>query len=94
MIDEFINPKVYILIKGKRDIIKKIEYIKKIDNDYNLYKNFLTEKILIDDKLVNKIENEKKNFFYHIFAQKKNTGKRIDNNNLKDEKIKIKCKAL
>ena len=71
MIDEFINPKVYILIKGKRDIIKKIEYIKKIDNDYNLYKNFLTEKILIDDKLVNKIENEKKNFFYHIFAQKK-----------------------
>ena len=73
---------------------KKIEYIKKIDNDYNLYKKILTEKILIDYNLVDKIEKEKKNFFSHIFEQKKIIGKRIDNNNLKDEKNQDKVQCL
>ena len=39
VIDEFINPKTYILIKGEKDIDEKIEYIKKIDNDIKLYKS-------------------------------------------------------
>ena len=42
MNDEYINPKSFILIKGEKDILEKIEYIKKIDNDENLYKNILT----------------------------------------------------
>ena len=42
-LEEFINPKSYILIKGEKDIEKKIEYIKKIDNDDNLYKAILKE---------------------------------------------------
>ena len=33
MVDEYINPKTYILIKGEKDLHKKIEYIKKIDNN-------------------------------------------------------------
>ena len=44
ILDEFINPKTYILIKGENDIEKKIEYIKLIDNDDNLYKNIMKEK--------------------------------------------------
>ena len=43
-LEEFINPKSYILIKGEKDIEKKIEYIKKIDKDDNLYKAILKEK--------------------------------------------------
>ena len=49
LLDEFINPKSYILIKGEKDIEKKIEYIKKIDNDDNLYEKIIREKPIIDD---------------------------------------------
>ena len=44
LLEEFINPKSYILIKGEKDIDQKIEYIKKLDNDDNLYKGMLKEK--------------------------------------------------
>ena len=47
MIEEYINPKAFILIKGKKDMMEKIEYIKKIDNDDELYKKILKEKVLI-----------------------------------------------
>jgi hypothetical protein len=47
MIDEFINPKIYILIKNEKDMLKKIEYIKKIDNDEKLYKSILNGKLFI-----------------------------------------------
>ena len=80
MIDEFINPKAYILIRGEKDMYKKIEYIKKIDNDEKLYTNALKEKLLLDDSVTKKTEEDKKNFFIHIFEQEKEKGKRIDNN--------------
>ena len=79
MIDEFINPKAYILIKNENDMIKKIDYIKKIDNDDILYKSFLKEKLFIDDNLVSKFDLEKAEFFNHIFEQEKNKAKRVDN---------------
>ena len=41
MIDEYINPKSFILIKSMKDLYNKIEFIKKIDNDNRLYKNIL-----------------------------------------------------
>ena len=44
LLDEFINPKSYILIKGEKDIENKIEYIKSIDNNDNLYKEIIKEK--------------------------------------------------
>ena len=53
MLDEFINPKTYILIKGKNDISEKIEYIKKIDNDKQLYLSIMKENPIIDHKSVN-----------------------------------------
>lgn len=83
LIDEYINPKVYILIKGEKDIESKIEYIKKIDNDYELYNSILNEKIFINEQytdIIRKTENEKKIFLKNIFSQNKNQAKRIDDN--------------
>ena len=71
LIDEYINPKVYIMIKGEKDIQEKIEYIKKIDNDQNLYNSILKEKIFINDDyitIMKKTEEEKKLFLYNIYS--------------------------
>ena len=79
MIDEYINPKTYILIRGNYEIKEKIEYIIKIDNDDNLYRSILKEKVFIDDFFVDNIINERKKFLMHIFEQKKEYAKRVDN---------------
>lgn len=79
MIDEFINPKSFILIKNEKDILKKIEYIKQFDNDEKLYEKILNEKLFINDNLISTPEIEKAEFFSHIFEQKQNQAKRIDN---------------
>jgi len=54
VIEEYINPKSYIYIRGLEDIKEKIEYIKKIDNDEKLYKSILKEKVIIDDSIIKK----------------------------------------
>ena len=79
MIDEYINPKSYILIRGKKDIKKKIAYIKKIDNDDNLYKKIIMENVFTNTNFKEKIENQKIEFLLHIFDQDKNKAKRVDN---------------
>ena len=79
MADEYINPKSYILIRGKNDMFEKIEYIKKIDNNDELYRKLLRENIFIDNYYQKKIENERIEFLYHIFDQDKIKAKRIDN---------------
>ena len=79
MIDEYINPKSYILIRNEKDIQIKINYIKKIDNDDKLYRSILKEKVFIDDFFVDNIQNERKKFLLHIFEQKKEFAKRVDN---------------
>ena len=84
LIDEYINPKVYILIRGEKDIDSKIEYIKKIDKDEKLYKSILKEKIFNNDNYIDimkKIVDEKQKFFLNIFSQNKLKAKRIDDNN-------------
>ena len=78
MIDEYINPKAYILIKGEKDLKKKIEYIIKIDNDNELYKTLLNESIFVFNNIVEKIEKEKEQFFLNIFENNKNISKRKD----------------
>lgn len=81
MIDEFINPKSYILIKNEKDIIKKINYIKYIDNNDDLYKNILREKVLIKDNIKKENEKEYIEFINHIFEQDKKICRRINNFN-------------
>ena len=79
MIDEYLNPKSFILIRDQKDLKEKIEYIKKIDNDDILYHNLLKENLFIDDNLPIITKKEKIEFFDHIFEQEKNLAKRIDN---------------
>jgi hypothetical protein len=71
MIDEYINPKTYILIKGEKDILEKIEYIKKIDNDINLYRSILKENVILEESISNNNDKELKQFLLHIFEQDK-----------------------
>jgi hypothetical protein len=77
MIDEYINPKSYILIKGEKDMFEKIEYIKKIDNDINLYKSLLKENVFLDNNIRNKNDKELKQFLQHIFEQDKSKAYRV-----------------
>ena len=79
MVDDYINPKTYILIRNYKDMVTKIKYIKKIDNDDNLYRSILKEKVFIDDFFVDNIINERKKYLLHIFEQKKEYAKRVDN---------------
>ena len=80
-INQYINNKAFILIRGEKDLKKKIEYIKKIDNNDRLYKSILNENIIVDDNFVLNNKNDKIEFIKHIFEQEKNMGKRIDNYN-------------
>lgn len=78
LIDEYINPKSYIHIKGEKDIRAKIEYIKSIDNDNEIYRSILRENVIIDNNFSEKIHNELNLFFYNIFQQEKSRARRID----------------
>ena len=79
MVDEFINPKSYILIKGEKDLAQKIEYIISLDNDIEKYKSILKEKVVMDKYLWAKINKELTQFFSHIFNQEKYKAFRRDN---------------
>ena len=74
----YINPNTYILVKNDEDLNEKIEYIKKVDQDEELYKNFLLEDVLIDENIVRKRKKDEKNYWNHIFRQDKFDAKRID----------------
>ena len=82
MIDEFINPKAFILIRNEKDMKEKIEYIKKLDKNEKLYKSFLKQKLFLKDNLVQISKKEKIQFFNNIFEQDINKAKRIDNYHL------------
>ena len=75
--------KIYQLInivKGEQDIEKKIEYIKKIDNNDELYHSILKEKIFNENyqKIIEKNLEEKIKFLKNIFTQGRIKAKRID----------------
>lgn len=78
MIEEYLNPKSFILIRGEKDMMEKINYIKKIDNNNRLYKKILKENIFIDNNIPDKIAREYYEFLLHIFQQDKNKAKRIN----------------
>ena len=85
IIDEYINPKSFILIRGDIDLINKINYIKKIDNNEQLYKKILKERAFTDLQFKELIEKEKEEFLYHIFSQDLKKAKRIDNYHWKND---------
>ena len=76
-IDEYINPKSFILIKNERNIKEKIKYIKEIDNNSTKYINILKENILIFEDIVAATFRDNIEFLINIFSQEKSKAKRI-----------------
>ena len=79
LIDEYINPKIFILVRNHIDAKEKIDYIKKIDQNDTLFNEFFKEDVLIDDYIYSKRKRDEIYFWNHIFAQNKGDAKRIDN---------------
>lgn len=79
MIDEYINPEAFILIRGEKDMKKKIEYIKQIDNNDELYKNILKKNLLINKYIARITIKEFIDYLDNIMSQNKSKAKRIDN---------------
>jgi hypothetical protein len=90
LIDEYINPNTYILVRNNVDLEEKIEYIKKIDQDDNLYRKFLMEDVLVDEDVVKKRKKDEKDYWSHIFRPDKYDAKRIDHVRFKTRKCMIK----
>ena len=80
---ELLNKKSYIHIKDESEFDEKIELIKKIDQDDNLYEKMIKEKIVLDDERYYREEKEYKEFIYHIFDQDKEQAKRFKRLNKK-----------
>ena len=76
MVEEYINPKAFILIKGTKDLNKKIEYIKKLDNNATLYRQFLKEKVLFDENIDKDFKKTYDEFLFNIFEQETKFAKR------------------
>ena len=89
LIDEYINPNTYILVRNHIDLMDKIEFIKKVDQDDELYKKFLMEDVLVDEDVVRKRKKDEKDYWNHIFRQDKYDAKRIDTNRFKSRKCMI-----
>ena len=77
-VDEYINPKSYILIKGEEDMKKKIDYIIEIDNNEEKYLSILKEKVIEDKYLSEKVKTQLKQFLVNIFSQDISFAHRID----------------
>ena len=90
LVDEYINPNTYILVRNDVDLQEKIEYIKKVDQDDNLYRKFLMEDVLVDEDVVRKRKKDEKDYWSHIFRPDKYDAKRIDHVRFKTRKCMIK----
>ena len=74
---KLINTKAYIHIKDENDFDKKIELIKKIDQDDDLYNSMIKEKIVLNDNVYEPELIKYRNFIYHIIEQDKQKAKRF-----------------
>lgn len=77
-VDEYINPKSYILIKGEHDIKNKIDYIIELDNNKEKYLSILKQPVILDKYLSEKVIFELKQFLINIFSQENSLAHRID----------------
>ena len=86
LIDEYINPDTYILVRNDIDLMEKIDFIKQVDQDEKLYREFLSKDVLIDENVVEKRKKEEKEYWSHIFRPDKIDARRIDNIRYKTRK--------
>jgi hypothetical protein len=90
LIDEYINPDTFILVRNDIDLQDKIEFIKEVDRDDNLYREFLSKDVLKDENVVEKRKKEEKEYWSHIFRPDKYDARRIDNIRFKTRKCMTK----
>jgi len=78
LIDEYINPDAYILVINDIDLQDKIDYIKQVDKDDELYRKFLSQDfVLLDDNIIKKRKKEKRDYWSHIFRPDKYDAKEL-----------------
>ena len=90
LIDEYINPDTYILVRNNIDLQDKIDYIKELDQNDKLFKEFLKQDILLDDDILKKRKKDERDYWSHIFRPDKYDARRIDNIRFKTRKCLIK----
>ena len=90
LIDEYINPDTYILVRNDIDLQDKIDFIKQVDKDDKLYRQFLIPDVLLDDDVVQKRKKDEKDYWSHIFRPDKYDARRIDNIRFKTRKCMTK----
>ena len=80
-VKKLINSKSYIHVNDINDFNKKIDLIKKRDQDDDLYESMIKEKIVINDSYFEPELKKYKNFIYHIIEQDKQKAKRFKRKN-------------
>ena len=90
LIDEYINPDTYILVRNDIDLQDKIDFIKQVDKDDKLYRQFLIPDVLLDDDVVQKRKKDERDYWSHIFRPDKYDARRIDNIRFKTRKCMTK----
>ena len=90
LIDEYLNEETYILVRNDIDLLDKIEFIKEVDKDDNLYREFLKKDVLLDDDIVQKRKKDEKDYWSHIFRPDKYDARRIDKIRFKTRKCMVK----
>ena len=91
LIDEYLNPDSYVLVRNDIDLQDKIEYIKQIDKDDELYRKFLSQDVvLLDDDIIKKRKKDERDYWSHIFRPDKYDARRIDKIRFKTRNCKIK----
>ena len=86
LIDEYINPDTFILVRNDIDLMDKINFIKEVDKDDKLYREFFEKDVLIDENVVEKRKKDEKDYWSHIFRPDKIDARRIDNIRYKTRK--------
>jgi hypothetical protein len=76
LIDKIFNNKSFINAKNFENTDKLIDYIKKIDNDDNLYLKYLKEPIIKNSKYIEEEQKMLNKFLENIFEQNYNQAKR------------------
>lgn len=79
-IEQFFNPKSFIHIRDINDIDTTIQKIIAIDNDPDLYRQYLSTPALLDSTLKEKTLAQLDAFMLHIFSQDKEQAKRFSRN--------------
>jgi hypothetical protein len=93
LIDEYINPDTFILVRNDIDLQDKIDYIKEVDQNDTLYLEFFKKDVLVNDDIVAIRKKEERDYWSHIFRPDKIDARRNDRIRYKTRKCLDKLKA-